>query len=162
MNGTAPPSAVRSVPRVLPYQSRWLPRASKSRDATSGTLHAPAPPRSEHATGPCHILSMADASLGVRHVPSDARQSAFVIERSSDARYLQVRGSSSTPSDTPSCTSHAATAFAVASFSLARSTGAAPPPIGPPLSRCCTTEYHAWPDWNWYQWIAGAAERMTS
>ena len=67
----------------------------------------------------------------------------------------QVRGSSSTPSTTPSFASHAATAEAVACDSLAAG-------IGPPTRSFITIWPHIWAVWKRVQYIAGALARMPS
>src|SRR5438034_9849235 len=116
----------------------------------------------EQLTGPFHIKSIAEASVGVRHVGSLAVQALVVSVGSAAALYSHTRGSVNTPSTTPSSASHAATALLVARFSFALSTEATPPPIGPPFSRYCTTWYQICPAWKRSQWIAGAPARMPS
>ena len=101
---------VSAVPRSRPYQTR-LPSA---------------------LCGPSQIMSIAIASLAFRQLAAgavDAPQTLAV------ALNLHWRGSSRTPSVTPAIASHAATADAVAWFSLAAA-------IGPPVRSFMTTWPH--------------------
>src|SRR2546423_14686236 len=99
-NGLAPPSEFNGVPRVIPYHSRLFPPLFKSRAARSGTGQLPTP--AAQLSGPCHILSTADASVGGRHVGSAGVHEPFVMFGSLAARNWQARGPESTPSPTRS------------------------------------------------------------
>src|SRR6266705_2650946 len=113
-NGVSPPRPLKSVPRVFAYQSRLSPFPFRLRVANDGTGQLPPLKPAAQLTGPCHILSMAEASVGVRHVLSLGVHAALVSAGSFAALYVQVRGSVSTPSVTPSSASQASTALAVA------------------------------------------------
>src|SRR5216683_2004423 len=110
-NGVVPPSAFNAVPRSFGYQRRLFPFPFKMRVAKSVTGQLAWGWPFEQLTGPFHIKSIAEASVGVRHVGSLAVQALVVSVGSAAALYSHTRGSVSTPSTTPSSASHAATAL---------------------------------------------------
>src|SRR5438132_3911830 len=126
--GFTPPSPFNAAPRVCPYHRRLLPLPPNLRVARSLTAQFPGLKPFAQLTGPCHILSMAEASVGVRHVVSAAVHDAVVMLGSLDTLYSHARGSVRTPSATPSSRSQAATAAFVARACLALRVAAGPPP----------------------------------
>src|SRR5438552_1680280 len=123
-NGVIPPKPFNAVPRISPYHKRLLSLPLSLRVARSLTGQNPGVKPFAQLTGPCQILSMAEASVGVKHVVSLGVQAVVVMRGSFDTLYSQTRGSVSTPSATPSSVSHAATAPFVASACLALSVAA--------------------------------------
>src|SRR5258705_14017498 len=91
--GDAPPSPFNAAPRVCAYQSRLLRLPLSLRVGTSSTAQLPGVRPAWQLTGPCHILSMAEASVGVRQDTSVAVQDALVMLGSLDAVYPHRRGS---------------------------------------------------------------------
>src|SRR4029453_4814887 len=125
--GFTPPRPLSAVPRVFGYHKRLLPLPLSMRVASSRTGQLACEWPFEQLTGPFHIRSIAEASVGVRQVASLAVHVLVVSDGSDAALYSQARGSVSTPSTTPSSASQAATALLVASASFALRVAPTPP-----------------------------------